>query len=74
MGKEKGPKGFVSSLLAGRHLLFVNSDMWPPAVSLKLDRPVRREGKRAGRRPGARAQPATAPRLPPRVPAGVEEA
>lgn len=74
MGKEKGPAGFVSSLLAGRHLLFVSSDMWPPAVSLKLDRPVRHEGKRAGRRPGARAQPATAPRRPPRVPAGVEEA
>lgn len=36
MGKEKGARGIHTLAAVGRHLLFVNSDMWPPAVSFKL--------------------------------------
>lgn len=36
MGKEKGARGIRSLAAVGHHLLFVNSGMWPPAVSFKL--------------------------------------
>lgn len=36
MGKETQARGIHTLAAAGSHLLFVNSDMWAPAVSFKL--------------------------------------
>lgn len=36
MGKETRSRGIHTLAAAGSHLLFVNSDMWAPAVSFKL--------------------------------------
>lgn len=39
MGKEMRARGIRTLAAAGRHLLFVNSDMWAPAASFKLGEP-----------------------------------
>jgi len=36
MGKEKRAKEIHTLTTVGSHLLFVNSDMWPPIMTFKL--------------------------------------
>jgi hypothetical protein len=36
MGTEKGTRGILTLTAVGSHLLFVNSDMWLPAMYFKL--------------------------------------
>lgn len=36
MGKEKRAKEIHTLTAVGSHLLFVNSDMWPPIMTFKL--------------------------------------